>query len=54
MDEDLYFITDDSDYQSEIDKSMFDPYLSNEWGHRKGSKIIYQIGIRARSSQYVR
>jgi hypothetical protein len=37
----IFFITDDGDYQSEIDKSIFDSYLSNEWKRIKKSEIIY-------------
>lgn len=36
---DLYFIADDKDYFSEIDKSNFNTFLSDEWESIKSSKI---------------
>ncbi len=39
--EDLYFISGDSDYFSEIDSNEFSPFLQREWGKNKNSKIIF-------------
>jgi len=39
--EDLYFITEDSDYFSEIDKEQFCPFLIAEWKTRKASNILF-------------
>jgi len=40
-DEPLYFITDDKDFSSPIDSSIFNAYLSQEWRERKDSEIFY-------------
>lgn len=37
--EDLFFVSDDKDYYSEIDSSYFNNYLLNEWSQKKNSKI---------------
>jgi predicted nucleic acid-binding protein len=37
--EELFFITDDSDYFSEVDPNKFDPYLLNEWTTTKYSSL---------------
>src|SRR5262249_12083926 len=39
--EPLYFVTDDKDYVSPIDSSIFNAYLSQEWQNQKGSEIVY-------------
>ncbi|WP_282017764.1 PIN domain-containing protein [Salegentibacter mishustinae] len=39
--EDFYFIADDKDYNSEIDRSKFNSFLSNEWYQQKKSEIHY-------------
>lgn len=39
--EDLYFISDDGDFESKINKSIFNSYLMDEWTTRKRSKIYY-------------
>lgn len=39
--EDLYFITDDGDYQSPLDSDLFDPFLGDEWLRRKKSSIRF-------------
>ncbi|MGM0635969.1 MAG: PIN domain-containing protein [Bacteroidota bacterium] len=38
---DLYFIADDKDYFSEINKSNFNTFLFNEWKRKKNSKIRF-------------
>ena len=38
---DLYFISDDQDYTSSIDKGVFNNFLSEEWNKQKGSKILF-------------
>lgn len=38
--EELFFITDDSDYLSDVDNSNFNPYLLHEWNMDKSSKLI--------------
>jgi len=38
---DLYFISDDKDYVSLIDKNDFNPFLAKEWNKQKGSKILF-------------
>lgn len=38
---DLYFISDDQDYTSPIDKESFNDFLFDEWNKQKGSKILF-------------
>lgn len=38
---DLYFISDDKDYASLIDKNDFNPFLAKEWNKQKDSKILF-------------
>lgn len=38
--EDLYIITEDSDFYSVIDKEVINPFLSDEWQKAKDSKVI--------------
>jgi len=38
--DDLYFISDDKDYFSQINSNLFNPFLLQEWQSKKGSKII--------------
>lgn len=37
---DLYFVTDDSDYYSPVDKQRFNAFLMDEWGDAKDADII--------------
>ena len=37
--EDLYFVSEDKDYYSQIDSHKFNEYLSTEWNKKKKSKI---------------
>lgn len=39
--EDLYFISFDKDYRSEMFDDMFNPFLMNEWRQKKNSTIHY-------------
>lgn len=39
--EDLYFVTDDKDYQSPLNKENFDYFLLKEWVELKGSDLIF-------------
>lgn len=39
--EDLYFLSDDKDYFSEIDNKNFNKFLEQEWNHLKNSEIIF-------------
>lgn len=39
--EDLYFISADKDYRSELMDTLFNPFLQDEWALRKHSKIHY-------------
>jgi predicted nucleic acid-binding protein len=39
--EDLYFVSDDGDYESPLDKSHFSPYLENEWSASKHSEVLF-------------
>ncbi|KAA1244553.1 PIN domain-containing protein [Aquimarina sp. RZ0] len=39
--EDLYFLSDDKDYFSEIDNKQFNKFLENEWQASKKSDIIF-------------
>jgi len=38
---DLAFVTDDGDYASPLGESDFHPFLIDEWGRVKGSKIVF-------------
>lgn len=38
---DLFFISDDKDYKSVLDKNRLNQYLENEWVSRKKSKIYF-------------
>lgn len=40
-DEDLYFISSDKDYRSEIMDDKFNPFLANEWRIKKNSNIHF-------------
>ncbi len=44
-DEDLYFISSDKDYRSEISNSMFSPFLQNEWKQKKNSNILFYTNL---------
>jgi predicted nucleic acid-binding protein len=37
--EELFFITDDSDFLSDVNNNNFNPYLLNEWRSNKGSTL---------------
>ena len=39
--EDLFFISDDRDYQSQSNKDLFLPFLNSEWQESKASNIIF-------------
>ncbi len=39
IEEELFFITNDGDYLSEVDNNNFNPYLLNEWQQEKYSKL---------------
>lgn len=39
--EDLYFISTDKDYCSDIFDDMFNPFLANEWKQKKDSNIFF-------------
>ena len=39
--EDIYFITDDKDYLSELSEDSFSPFLSDEWREKKGSSLVF-------------
>ena len=39
--EDLYFISDDSDYASALDKNAFDSFLLGEWQRKKMSDLVF-------------
>lgn len=39
--QDLYFIADDKDYNSQIDKSKFNTFLNIQWQNKKSSQIKY-------------
>ena len=43
---DLYFISDDQDYTSPIDKESFNDFLFDEWNKQKGSKILFYKNLR--------
>jgi hypothetical protein len=43
--EELFFITDDSDYFSEVDSSKFNPYLLNEWNSKKNSSLQFHKNL---------
>lgn len=38
---DLYLISDDSDFSSKLDKTKFNPFLLEEWQKRKGSNLFF-------------
>ncbi len=42
---DLFFISDDKDYKSLLDKDRFNQYLINEWEEKKKSKIYFYNGL---------
>lgn len=44
-DKDLYFVSDDKDYFSEIDNKKFRGYLRDEWAEKKNSSVIYYKSI---------
>jgi hypothetical protein len=39
--QDLYFISSDGDYSSDLDDERFDPFLAEEWAATKKSRVIY-------------
>lgn len=39
--EDLYFVTEDKDYQSNTDPDHLKDFLLNEWNNKKSSRIIF-------------
>ena len=39
--QDVYFITDDKDYCSPLNESLFNGYLLHEWAQTKGSQLFY-------------
>ena len=39
--EDLYFISADKDYRSDLSDEYFNPFLAEEWSEKKGSKVIF-------------
>ena len=39
--EDVYFVSSDSDYSSDLDEERFDPFLAEEWEATKKSRVIY-------------
>jgi predicted nucleic acid-binding protein len=39
--QDLYFVSSDGDYSSDLDDERFDPFLTEEWEAAKKSRIIY-------------
>ena len=39
--EDLYFITEDRDFASQLDDTEFLPFLQKEWNEKKQSKVIF-------------
>jgi predicted nucleic acid-binding protein len=39
--EDLYFVSGDQDYCSQVDHNEFSPFLQGEWNRLKGSKIVF-------------
>lgn len=43
--EDLYFLSDDKDYYSQIDNNKFNKYLELEWKEIKNSKIYFYRSI---------
>lgn len=43
--EDLFFLSDDKDYFSEIDNKKFNRFLENEWKSYKNSKIVFYKSI---------
>ena len=43
--EDLYFISVDKDYKSELFDDTFNPFLANEWKQKKRSKIHFYTNL---------
>jgi len=43
--QDLYFLSDDKDYISELDSRKFNAYLKGEWNEKKRSDIIFYKSI---------
>lgn len=39
--QDLYFVSSDGDYSSDLDDERFDPFLAEEWEQAKKSRVIY-------------
>jgi predicted nucleic acid-binding protein len=39
--ENLYFVSSDSDYSSDLDEERFDPFLAEQWEATKKSRVIY-------------
>lgn len=39
--EDIYFVSDDSDYESPLERTQIHPYLEQEWSTSKESKIVF-------------
>jgi predicted nucleic acid-binding protein len=39
--EDIYFVSDDSDYNSPLNEAQLDPYLTDDWSKQKHSQIHY-------------
>lgn len=45
--EDLYFITEDSDFTARTDKERFSPFLAKEWSARKSSTLYFLKSLSA-------
>lgn len=41
MGEDLYFVSNDKDYRSELNEGVFNPFLAREWTKKKNSHIVF-------------
>jgi predicted nucleic acid-binding protein len=41
MSEDIFFVTTDKDYRSDINDTEFSPFLKEEWQNKKKAKIVY-------------
>lgn len=39
--EDLYIVSTDKDYRSELSDNEFNPFLKKEWEEKKGSKVVF-------------
>lgn len=39
--QDLYFVSSDSDYSSDLDDERFNPFLAQEWEAARNSKVIF-------------